>query len=64
MATLTKQNIQVLQDAVKVGLISSSLANSIEDRSVAGNTGLRDLQFILTLMKELDKIKSFKKKHE
>ena len=62
MAQLSKQNIEIIRDAVRKGLISLSIADALYDKSARNQTSLRDIQFILNLSKQLATKKGFKPK--
>lgn len=53
MAQLSKANIETIKNAVKEGLISSGIAVAFYEKSAKNQTSIRDLQFILDLMKML-----------
>jgi len=62
MAQLSKQNIEIIRNAVRGGLISLSIANALYGKSARNQTSLRDIQFILNLSKLLTAKKGFKPK--
>ncbi len=60
MPQLSKNNIKVIEEAQKAGIISSGIALSLYEKSAKNQTSLRDISFLLTLQKVLGKPKSSK----
>lgn len=54
MPQLSKANIKVIKDAEKAGLISSGIATALYEKSARNQTSLRDISFILTLLRSLE----------